>query len=162
LQRGINLLDTLAPDRKAELQEWHDAGRLEDVRAALKSNGIFVNEWTLEPSLLEAGLGEELKATFTELGDELGTAVKAGAKHIDAYRLEPSDDNMKRIITSISDSRWGKGRFAHRLAQHIQARADSIEDKEVKRELVPMYIREAFEYIVNLVQGSVDEEKAYE
>lgn len=158
LQRGLNLLNTLAPDQKDEIQQWYDEGRFEDVRIALKSNGVFVNEWTLEPSLLAAGLGPELKATFDELGDELGANVKAGAKHVDAYEAEPSDDNMKRIIAAISDTRWGKGRFAHRLARHIQSRADSIEDEEVKRELVPLYIREAIEYLVNRANGSVDEE----
>ncbi len=158
LQRGLNLLNTLAPDQKDEIQQWYDGVRFEDVRIALKSNGVFVNEWTLEPSLLAAGLGPELKATFDELGDELGATVKAGAQHVGAYEAEPSDDNMKRIIAAISDTRWGKGRFAHRLARHIQSRADSVEDEEVKRELVPLYIREAIEYLINRTNGSVDEE----
>lgn len=158
LQRGINLLNTLAPDQKDEIQQWYDAGKFEEVRIALKSNGVFVNEWTLEPSLLAAGLGPELKATFEELGDELGATVKAGVNHVNAYEAKPSDDNMKRIIAAISDTRWGKGRFAHRLARHIQSRADSIEDKQEKRELVPLYIREAIEHLVNCINGSVDEE----
>lgn len=158
LQRGLDLLSTLDPAQRTELQELINAGRLEDVRIALKALGIFVNEWTLEPSLMAAGLGAELKATFEELGNELGAVVKAGAQHIDAYASDPSDDNMKRIIAAISDTRWGKGRFAHRLSRHIQARATSIVDEEERRSLVPQYIREAVEYLVNRIQGLPNEE----
>lgn len=158
LQRGVNLTSTIDPSQSTELQESHDAGRLEDVRIALKAHGVFVNEWTLEPSLIAAGLGAELKATFEELGDELGAVVKAGAEYIDAYALDPSDDNMKRIIAAISDTRWGKGRFAHRLSRHIQAKATSLEDEEERQSLVPQYIREAVEYLVGRIQGSLDEE----
>lgn len=158
LQRGLDLLSTLDPAQRTELQELINAGRLEDVRIALKALGIFVNEWTLEPSLMAAGLGAELKATFEELGNELGAVVKAGAQYIDAYASDPSDDNMKRIIAAISDTRWGKGRFAHRLSRHIQARATSIVDEEERRSLVPQYIREAVEYLVNRIQGLPNEE----
>lgn len=94
---------------------------------------------------------DELKKVFDELGDEMNKEVKAGVNHIDAYLAVPSPDNMKKILTSIADSRWGKGRFAHRLVKHISEKVVATKPEEKSR-LVPNYIRESIIYLINKVK----------
>jgi len=83
--------------------------------------------------------------------DELGVDVAAGAKHVDEYMANKTADNMKKILTSIEDARWGKGRFAHRLVTHIRNKAQSLAEKD-RPSIVPAYIREGIEYLIAKVQ----------
>ena len=158
LQRSIDLTNVFDDGTfKGELQQLYDDGEKEAVRGKLMELGIFVNNWTLEPALIEAGLKEELKLTFQDLGKELGINVQAGSDHIDAYGVDPTDDKMKRILTSISDSRWGKGRFAHRLCRHILEKADGMGEVE-RQEITPLYIRNAVNYLIKQVVPQDDDQ----
>jgi putative ATP-dependent endonuclease of OLD family len=151
LMRGVDLIADINAARFTELKQMLDAKDLDGVRNALKELGIYVNEWTFETTLIDAGLHQELKDVFVELGDELGVKVTAGAKHIDEYLANKTDGNMKKVLTSIEDARWGKGRFAHRLVTHIQNKAQSLAEKD-RPAIVPVYIREGIEYIIAKVQ----------
>ena len=153
LQRAIKLLQIINPSQQESLQNLYDIDCKEKVRNLLRCEGIFVNNWTLEPSLLEAGLANELKLTFDELGEELGANVKAGKKHIDSYLLSKTDENMKSILTAIADTRWGKGRFAQRLVNHIRARSELVVTQDEKNAIVPEYIRSGIEFLVNRVKS---------
>jgi len=153
LERGIDTLERIKPTLSAKLKQKYDSGHHDITRKYLRWSGIFVNDWTLEPTLLEAGLHEELKKAFTELGSEMGVAVRAGSNHIDKYLKEPTPENMKNILKSIADTRWGKGRFAHRLVRHIREKASALETKESKEAIVPEYIREGIYYIVKRVEA---------
>lgn len=167
LQRGVNLLQIISPCRNKRLQFLHDHGRVENVRTWLKCSGIYVNEWTLEACLLDADLCQQLKETFRELGDEINTRLTAGINHIEAYLRDKSDANMERVLTTISDSRWGKGRYAHRLVQHIRNKVielnkklndtdDPWDEERLKKEkqsLVPSYIKEGIQYIIENVES---------
>lgn len=156
LKRAINLLERLNPLRQKRLQILHDDGRKDRkdaVRKFLKCKGIFVNEWTLEPSLLESGLADELKQTFDELGEELGQKVRAGSNHIDSYLMSKTDDNMRKILTAISDTRWGKGRFAQRLIKHIRVKSESLKIQAEKNAIVPEYIKSGIEFLINRVKS---------
>lgn len=113
--------------------------------------GIFINDWTLEPTLIEVGLETELKNTFTELGDELGQGVKAGAKYIDEFLITPTDDNMKKILGAIADTRWGKGRFASRLVDHIVKKSEKLDTQDQRDAIVPLYIKNAIIYLTDKV-----------
>lgn len=161
LQRGINLTEVLknGNEIKNTLQEQYDNKTVDNdvVRKELAKLGIFVNDWTLEPTLIEAGLAEELKLTFQELGDELGQNVRAGSNHITTYLADPTDENMKSILTAISDTRWGKGRFAHRLCIHILTKAEAIEEDE-RQQIVPAYIVDAINHLIKqVVLQDIDE-----
>jgi hypothetical protein len=156
LKRAINLLERLNPLRQKRLQILHDderKDRKDAVRKFLKCKGIFVNEWTLEPSLLESGLADELKKTFDELGEELGQKVRAGSNHIDSYLMSKTDDNMRKILTAISDTRWGKGRFAQRLIKHIRVKSESLKTQADKNAIVPEYIKSGIEFLINRVKS---------
>ena len=154
LQRGINLTKMFKNESeiKDTLQQQYDSKTIDNdaVRKELAKLGIFVNDWTLEPTLIEVGLAEELKLTFQELGDELGQNVRAGSNHIDAYLANPTDENMQNILTSISDTRWGKGRFAHRLCTHILTKAETIE-KDERQKIVPAYIFDAVNHLIKQI-----------
>lgn len=164
LQRGIDLTKVFENENgiKATLQGQYDSKTVDNdvVRKELAKLGIFVNDWTLEPTLIEAGLTEELKLTFQELGDELGQNVRAGSNHIDTYLANPTDENMKNILTTISDTRWGKGRFAHRLCTHILTRAETI-GKDKRQQIVPAYIFDAVNHLIKQVTPQ-DSDKAGE
>lgn len=153
LERGISLVKKF--DKKftkaKRLTNHLTQKRFKEVRKELAYKGIFVNEWTLEPELIKAGLAEELKLTFQELGDELGENVRAGAQHIDNYQTNPNDPNMEKILSSISDTRWGKGRFAHRLCAYILNKAEETVDEQDKIRMVPAYIRDAIDYLIKQV-----------
>lgn len=155
LQRAIDLLQIIRPSLQNRLQALHDSGYKERVRRLLRYTGIFVNDWTLEPSLLEAGLAEELKQTFYELGTELGENVRAGISHIDLYLANPTDENMEKILTAIADTRWGKGRFAQRLISHIRIRAQSLTAQSDKDAIVPEYIKSGIEFLVAKVESEL-------
>jgi len=157
LKRAIDLLEILNPSHQKRLQILHDNGRIEKVRNFLCRKGIFVNDWTLEPSLLESGLADALKRTFDELGEELGQKVRAGSNHIDLYLQTKTKKNMENILIAISDTRWGKGRFAHRLAKHIRAMSESLETQNERNAIVPEYIRSGIEFLVNRVKSKQSE-----
>lgn len=154
LERGVDTLRRIVePSLYLKLKSKYHTGDHEIIRRYLRWSGIFVNDWTLEPTLLDAGLHEELKKTFTELGAEMGVAVRAGANHIDDYLEQPTKEMMKKILGSIADTRWQKGRFAHRLVRHIAEKADELQDEGDRETIVPEYMRSGIRYIVRRVEA---------
>ena len=155
LKRGIVLARILEDDIAIiqKLERQYDNQNFSEVKNALKQYGVFVNEWTLEPALLEVGLGDEFKSTFQDLGEEIGVKVRAGSTHIDNYLAEPTDANMAKILTTISDSRWSKGRFAHRLCSHISSKGETLE-QDRKHSIIPPYIKSAIDFLLAKVLGA--------
>ena len=152
LKRGIDILLNIIGDGiHNRLVEGYASGKTKLIQRYLRRRGVFVNEWTLEPTLIEAGLADELRQTFVDLGAEIGQNVQAGANHIDAYLGSPTEENMEKILTAIADTRWGKGRIAHRLVIHITDKADGILLQEQKNQLVPKYIQNAINYLISQV-----------
>lgn len=152
MQRAIDLIEIISLPIKQKLQVFYDQGNKDKVSRYLRMLGIFVNDWTLEPTLIEAGLGNELKNTFVELGKELGEKVRAGAQHIDDYLAAPDDSKMENILGAIADTRWGKGRFAHRLVVHIVEKSQTLDTQDKKDAIVPLYIKNAILYLTNKIQ----------
>lgn len=151
LQRAIDLIEIISLRIKQKLQILYDQGHKNKVSRYLTMLGIFVNDWTLEPTLIDAGLSNELKNTFTELGDELGEKVRAGAKYIDDFLAFPDDTKMEKILGAISDTRWGKGRFAQRLVVHIIEKSQTLDTQDKKNRIVPQYIKDAIIFLTNKV-----------
>ena len=151
LQRAIDLMEIISLPIKRKLQVLYDQGNKNKVSRYLTMLGIFVNDWTLEPTLIEAGLSNELKNTFTELGDELGEKVRAGAKYIDDFLASPDDTKMEKILGAISDTRWGKGRFAQRLVVHVIEKSQTLDTQDKKDRIVPRYIKDAIIFLTNKV-----------
>jgi len=151
IQRAIDLLEIISPRKYARLKILYDKGRRDNLARHLRREGIFLNDWTLEVALLGSGLSSELKQVFTELGDEIDVKVYAGADHIDAYLAANTDENIKKLLISIADARWGKGRFAHRLVKHIQIKADTLATPAEEEAIVPEYIRAGIKYLTDVI-----------
>ena len=156
VQRVLSLGEIFPPERAKHIQSLHDDGQ--DVNSYLKEQGVFLNSWTLEVDLIEAGNSDVMKTVFEELGGELGVQVRAGITHVDRYVADPSDENMQAVLTAIDDSRWGKGRYAHRLVNQLREKAATL-DSEGKRARVPQYIRASLEFLkfqIEQTQGDIN------
>lgn len=151
IMRCLDLVQQIDPDGFKALKILFDAKDDPKVRNGLKEFGLFVNDWTFEQTLIDAGLHQELKNVFLELGEEIGVKVSAGGTHIDDYLAANTRENMEKILSAIGDARWGKGRFAHRLLTHIQNKVEALKPEE-KLTVVPSYIREGIAYIIDNVQ----------
>ncbi|MGA7192154.1 MAG: AAA family ATPase [Anaerolineales bacterium] len=152
IQRGLQIIEKITDSKIFnKLVIKYETGKQEVVKEYLAQRGVFINKWTIETTLIDAGLHNELKLVFNELGDEMNMEVKAGANHIDSYLDAPTVENMKKILNSIADSRWGKGRFAHRLVKHISEKV-AVTLPEDRSKLIPLYIRESIMYLVNKVK----------
>jgi hypothetical protein len=64
---------------------------------------------------------------------------------------------MKNILRAIADPRWGKGRFAQRLVNHIRAKSELLVTQDEKNAIVPEYIRSGIEFLVNRVKSKQSE-----
>jgi putative ATP-dependent endonuclease of the OLD family len=120
-----------------------------EICALLNENGIFINDWTLEVSLIQSGLTDEFKKTFEELSTELNIKSTMGNDKIESYLNNPTDDNMKSILNAVGDSRWGKGRFAQRLINHIVAKSESMSTQNDKNNIIPEYIKNGIEFLID-------------
>ncbi len=76
--------------------------------------GIFVNNYTLEIDMFKNGLHSEMCTTIIELSD-IGAAKTRAA----ALEVHPETLDAIRFLKDIEEI--GKGRFAQRLASHIQS-----------------------------------------
>jgi len=92
------------------------------------TNGLFLNQHTLEVDLFEAGLQASMTTTLIELAES--AAAKARAE---AWRKDPKNYDKDRMLGDIAAI--GKGRFAQRLASNI------------KDKTCPKYILSAFDYV---------------
>ena len=128
LNRGIKLAKFLDRNRSEELRTLYNQQQWSEVREGLGELGIFVNEWTLEVDLIEVGYLEELISVYSELGATVRKQTNL-RKYIVNRQIE-------KVINRIEESGKGKGRFAQRLADKLDA------DK------IPAHIKNAIEYIV--------------
>ena len=151
IMRCLDLVQQIVPEQYGAFKELFDAEDTVGLRNELKRLGLFINDWTFEKTLIDAGFHQELKNVFLELGNEIGVNVAAGGAHIDSYLAANSRENMEKILTAIGDARWGKGRFAHRLLTHIQNKVEALKPEE-KLTVVPSYIREGIAFIIDKVQ----------
>jgi putative ATP-dependent endonuclease of OLD family len=99
------------------------------LKAAPK-HGLFLNNHTFEVELFQSGYHQNMCDTLMELTDN--NAAKARAKK---WRKDPNSIDGSRLLKDIGHI--GKGRFAQRLATHIE---DNF---------CPTYIREAIEYVAS-------------
>lgn len=157
VQRSIKLLENINSLVYKELNNLFEEEQYIKIQEKLKSEGIFLNPWTLEASLLESGLSEELKYTFNDLGEELGTDVRSGQKCVDSYLQSKTRDNVEHILKAIADSRWSKGRFSQRLLKHIIIKSESLKEQDEKDKIVPDYIKSGIEFLINCFESRLAE-----
>lgn len=128
LNRGIKLAKFLDRSKSQALREIYKQQKWSEVREGLGELGIFVNDWTLEIDLIEIGYEEELISAYSELG--------ASERKQANLRKFIFNRQIDKVLNRIEESGKGKGRFAQRLADKLDANK------------IPTHIRNAIEYIV--------------
>ncbi|MET9142087.1 ATP-dependent nuclease [Streptomyces parvulus] len=135
LTRAVDVLDVLSPAdgermrttletmRLAELPEDGSAreGR-DDLVAAAAQHRVFVGEHTLEIDLARL-LDEEMRAAF----DELVEGPVARGNFADALRAALSTttpQQRREVLSRIEKKEVSKGRYAQRLAAHVEQVGD--------------------------------------
>ncbi|MCA9926010.1 MAG: AAA family ATPase [Anaerolineales bacterium] len=136
LHRGVKIVEMIAPhDEKIkallpELLKNRNQGKWDDLRNGLQHPdiGIFVNDWTLEDELVSVGYMQELLDVYRELG--------ASDVQVENMRKELDKGLITKVIKRIETSGKGKGRFAQRLSDKLDA------------ERIPAYIQEAIQHVI--------------
>ena len=151
LKRGVELAAYLNEPKSKDLEIYYKQERWDELFKELRKLGIFVNEWTLEADLIDLGYEDELIAVYGELG-----ASPAKQKNM---RENINKKEVRKVIKRIEDTTgMGKGRFAQRLANKVDASR------------FPLHIAKAIEYVmfrvrkpqlpgVKLLSNHADEEE---
>jgi putative ATP-dependent endonuclease of OLD family len=127
LIRGIELVGFWDMLQKAELSQLYAQQKWDFVRLELYKLGIFVNDWTLEAELIASGYKEEMATIYEQLG--------ATQKKKSNFQKYIDNGEIEKVLARIEESGKGKGRFAQRLANLLDANR------------VPNYIEQALKYI---------------
>ncbi|MCX8063329.1 MAG: hypothetical protein N3D16_12170, partial [Anaerolineales bacterium] len=135
IKRGIHLAQLLNGPNLAQLQSDYQQQKWGDVGKSLQTNGIFVNEYTLEAELIQAGYSSEFVQVYAELG---GSSLQQKRMEEDLHNQE-----LGKVIRRIEQSGVGKGRFAQRLADRMDA------------DRIPPYIEDAVRYILGRVSNQI-------
>ncbi|MBI5300488.1 MAG: AAA family ATPase [Chloroflexi bacterium] len=115
LKRGIALARLLDPLVCPKLESDYSNNAWDAVRKGLADIGIFVNEWTLEASLISIGYQNELLTVYQELG-----ASARQVTNMKEQLNEGKPSGIQQLIKNRIEDK-GKGRFAQRLADKIDA-----------------------------------------
>lgn len=127
LKRGLELAKRLNAPNLPEIEASYKDGNWNSVRTGLEQAGIFVNEQTLEVELIRAGYQDELCEVYGELG--------ASDKQRENFKGLIQQQEFEGVIQRIETVGMGKGRFAQRLADRLDANR------------VPPYIEKAIRYL---------------
>jgi putative ATP-dependent endonuclease of the OLD family len=122
LDRIRNLLSVLTD--AADLDEKED----EEVVTLARAHGLFLGEHTFEIDLFKSGRHNSMCATLAELTESGAAEKRAGG-----WKAAPETLDAGRFLRDIEAI--GKGRFAQRLATHIN------------KDKCPQYIRDAVSFI---------------
>lgn len=115
VQRGLNRARRLVVGQPGRLvQRALDAEDWDQARSRLASRDVFVGTYTLEVDMLPAA-GGAMQRTMAELGASDQVQARFTAAIVAAPAGSP--ENRSRLIRYIE--RYGKGRFAQRLAGHL-------------------------------------------
>ena len=136
LSRAITLVSHMSAEERESLQALWKDHQWDLLRRQCRPYGVFVGERTLEADLFDEGYGEAFLEVFTEL--KAGKAIVERAKAIADQGTPIGDGDLEQLLRDIE--RFGKGRFAQRLAE------------KVKTEKIPAHIRDAITYLINRVR----------
>lgn len=119
----------------AEIQDPLAYARMDDQGrlSVAADHGLFMNDWTFELALVDAGWLAVMCSVIEEL-----TEVGVAKTRAQSWRANPMGLDRERFLKDISAI--GKGRYAQRLASVISNSGDAY---------CPQYIREALSYVAN-------------
>lgn len=137
LKRCIDLLEAIdiSDSLKTEIESHYEDLDWSSTQNALKRIGIFVNDSSFEPSLIEQGYGEVLIDILETLG--AGPRVVSRLRnHLENDELR-EEENIEYFVDKISEI--GKGRVAQRLSSKVKDQVGRI---------IPPYILTSIQYLV--------------
>lgn len=118
------------------LAEWMDEDDIEDDIDELfeqgATDGIFVNDRTLEVELFRAGLGSAMAKVLERHANTWGEKRQAWMQ---GWLDDPATLNEDKLLGWVEEV--GKGRFAQALASYA------------RKKYCPLYIKRALEYVSN-------------
>jgi len=143
LKRCIELLDIIQENDslKTEIEEDYNNLQWANVNQKLQRAGIFVNKWSFEPALIEAGYASEILEAIEDCGAGQ-QIVSELRRQLSAGQLE--DTQVEYWIKQINNV--GKGRIGQRLSSKLQ------EISLPGGREVPSYIKASIEYVVQKLQ----------
>lgn len=124
-KRALKLIENINSEAFSKLSELFNNKNWASFKTVMASEGIFLNSNTLETDLAEAGNTTEMVDVLRELG--------ATEKTIEKFNSALAVKNTEDIIKIIE--RYGKGRFAQRLASRLT------------EEKIPQYIKDSIKYL---------------
>ena len=144
LQRAISLLDLIGIDSilKKTIIDSYENQSWNDVFENLEKAGIFVNRWSFEPALIDAGFSKNVFEAMQQ--------CDAGSRILNSMRTDIQNDSIseERIeywVNKIDDV--GKGRIGQRLSANL------LKSNSGTR-AVPDYIQKAFDYLIEILDTS--------
>ncbi len=147
LKRCIDLLNIIdiSNSLKAEIKKDYEDLDWSNTQNKLKQAGLFVNDWSFEPSLLEEGYGKDLIDILEDLG--AGPRIVSRLRnHLENDELT-NDKNIEYFVDKISEI--GKGRVAQRLSSEL---------KNQSGRSIPSYILASIQYLVAKLEPETKEQ----
>jgi putative ATP-dependent endonuclease of OLD family len=150
-KRGIELgKNSGATDLLTDLEDAYNGLKWGTVQDLLEREGIFINEWSFEPTLIEAGYLNDIFSVLVQL--DLGPRISAKiSKIIESADIKPRD--IEYICRKIEDV--GKGRVAQRLSSILH-------DQDVGLKPVPIYITKCLKYLIGKLDDRDDKSASLE
>lgn len=139
LRRSINILKNMVSTPILnDLEDLYANCHWSDLAHALRLHGIFINDWSFEPSLITSGYAPEILEALQEcgIGPRVETLLRAQLPTVASSQKE-TEYWLKQI------KQVQKGRFAQRLANLI-TKTHMPGGREV-----PEYIHAALKYLVD-------------
>ena len=127
---GENRVVNQIMNRLLEAREWKKLS-FKDILARAEDHGVFLNEFTFEIDLFNAGAEDEFAAAINGLTDN-----KKMRKRFKDLSDDPSEIDPNQFLKDINSV--GKGRFAQRLASILLASESDV---------CPPYIKAALDYM---------------
>ncbi len=151
LKSGLELLrNSGAIDHLTELEDAYNVLDWGKTQGLLTRQGIFTNEWSLEPTLMEIGYLSDVFSILVQL--DLGPRISSKInKLLESNQIEPRD--VEYICKKIED--MGKGRVAQRLSS-------TLHDQDVGSKPVPAYIDSCLKYLIDKLGELSDEVESIE
>lgn len=150
LKRCIDLLEVIDTSNslKAEIEKHYEELDWSNTQNKLQQAGIFVNDWSFEPSLIEEGYSKDLIDVLENLGS--GPIIVSRLRnHLENDEFT-NDENIEYLVDKISETGIGKGRVAQRLSSELRNQSD--------HRSIPSYISAGIQYLVAKLEPETKEQ----
>lgn len=152
LSRAMSLLDSFDVEDglKNIILHSYDQQDWVTVIENLQRVGIFVNQWSFEPALIEANFSKDILESIIQC--DVGPRI-LNSLQSDIHKGSISEERIEYWVNKIDEI--GKGRIGQRLSANLM-------NKPPGAKPIPTYVQNAFDYLIGHLdtstQSSVNEE----